>query len=255
MTAPRTIIMYHGVGSAPPGEDPHELLVSERTFRDQMAFLAERRDVVPLQDLVHGSRRGSKPRVAITFDDAYTSVLATAAPILARYGLPSTVFVPTRWVGERNDWIQPSASVLEIMDAEQIREAERQGIEVESHGHAHISYDASPPADIEADVRMSIDRLTEIVGRPPRYLAYPFGPASAAARAIVERSGLEAAFTLERPHQGRFAFERVWISPRHSVRVFAIKTSGYWSASWRWSTAGRMGAAAVRPFLGRGKAL
>lgn len=246
-----TIIVYHGVGSARPGDDPHELLVSAETFEAHMAFLARRRNVVPLRTVVEGVPRGSKPSVAITFDDAYRSVLETASPILAKYDLPSTLFVPTRWIGQRNGWIEPPTNLLEIMDAEQILEVERRGISVESHGHAHINYGTSAPQEIETDVRVSIERLTETLGRSPRYLAYPFGPTSAAAMKIVERAGLEAAFTIELPHQGPFAFERVWIRPRHGLRVFALKTSGYWSASLRRSMVGRMGAAAVRPFIDR----
>ena len=246
-----TVIVYHGVGRAQPGEDPHELLVPSETFEAQMAFLARRRNVVPLGTLVEGVPRNSKPPVAITFDDAYRSVLETASPIMAKYDLPSTLFVPTNWVGRRNGWIVPPTNLLEIMDAQQILEVEQQGIAVESHGHGHINYVTSAPQEIEADVRMSIERLTETIGHSPRYLAYPFGPTSAAAMQIVEKLGFEAAFTIERPHQGPFAFERVWIRPRYGLRVFALKTSGYWSASLRWSRVGRMGAAAVRPFIDR----
>ncbi len=246
-----TIIAYHGVGTLPPDEDPFELLVPEETFEAQMDFLARRRNVVPLTALVQGLARSSKPAVAITFDDAYRSVLETASPILARLGLPSTVFVPTKWIGLRNEWITPSSSWLDIMDRDEIVEADRRGILAESHGHAHINYEQADPEDIEADVRASVDRLTEVLGRPPRYLAYPFGPTSGAACRIVEECGLEAAFTLERPHEGRFAYERVWIRPRHGVGVFALKTSGRWSASWRWSRAGRLGAAILRPIVGR----
>ncbi len=44
----------------------------------------------------------SRPRgktVAVTFDDAYRSIGEQAAPLLARLGLPGTLFVPTEWVG------------------------------------------------------------------------------------------------------------------------------------------------------------
>jgi peptidoglycan/xylan/chitin deacetylase (PgdA/CDA1 family) len=252
MSATPAIITYHGVGDATTEGDPHELLVPEATFDAQMQFLAKRRIVVPLEEIVRGPARGRTPTVAITFDDAYRSVLETASPILMKYGLPSTLFVPTRWLGERNDWIEPPANVLEIMDPDQIREVERRGIAVESHGHAHISYETSPPEAIEADALMSIERLSDILGRKPRYLAYPFGPTSVTAMSIVERLGFDAAFTIERPHQGLFAFERSWIRPRHGLRVFALKTSGYWSAAWRWSKLGRASAAAVRPFIDRG---
>ena len=124
-----------------------------------MAFLARRSSVVPLHEIVHGGYRGPRPTVAITFDDAYRSVLERASPILAKYDLPSTLFVPTRWIGERNAWIVPPTNLLEVMDARQILEVERRGIAVESHGHAHINYGTSDPEQIEADVRMSIERF------------------------------------------------------------------------------------------------
>jgi len=251
MSTRRTVIAYHAVGICPSGEDPHELFVSEGVFEAQMDFLARRRNVVPLEVIVDGSLRSSKPAVAITFDDAYRSVLDTAAPILSKYGLPSTLFVPTAWMGLQNGWIEPPSRPLDIMGPEELLEAERRGISVESHGSAHMKYWEADLSDVEADVRSSIERLTGILGRPPRYLAYPFGPTSVEASRIVERCGLEAAFTLNRPHRGRFSFERVWIRPRHGLGVFALKTSGYWSASWRWSKAGRAGAALLRPIVGR----
>jgi peptidoglycan/xylan/chitin deacetylase (PgdA/CDA1 family) len=251
MSIRRAVIAYHAIGTCPPEEDPHELFVSEEIFEAQMRFLSHRRNVVPLEAIVDGPIGSSKPAVAITFDDAYRSVLDTAAPILSKYGLPSTLFVPTGWMGLQNGWIEPPSRPLDIMGPEQLKEAERKGIRVESHGSAHIKYWEADPSQVEADVRSSIQRLTEVLGRPPRYLAYPFGPTSDGACRIVERCGLEAAFTLERPHEGRYAFERVWIRPRHGLGLFALKTSGYWSASWRWSRAGRAGAALLRPIIGR----
>ncbi len=251
MTSRHAVITYHGVGRALAGEDPHELLVSEEAFRAQMAFLARHRNVVPLQALVQGRPRGRKPTVAITFDDAYRSVLHVAAPILREYGLASTVFAPTRWIGQENGWIEPPSSPLAIMDPSELRAADEQGIIVESHGHAHLNYADAEDAAVEGDVEASVQALGEILGRRPRYLAYPFGPATPAAADIVRRGGFDAAFTLERPHRGRYQWERVWIRPGHGLRIFGLKTSGYWSASWRWSRAGRFGADALRPLVRR----
>src|SRR5438105_523916 len=44
--------------------------------------------------------------LAVTFDDAYRSVLTTAKPILDALGLPASVFVPTRFpdTGEPMAW-------------------------------------------------------------------------------------------------------------------------------------------------------
>ena len=178
MTSRHAVITYHGVGRALAGEDPHELLVSEEAFRAQMAFLARHRNVVPLQALVQGRPRGRKPTVAITFDDAYRSVLHVAAPILREYGLASTVFAPTRWIGRENGWIEPPSSSLAIMDPNELRAADEQGITVESHGHAHLNYADADDDAVEGDVDASVQALGEILGRRPRYLAYPYGPAT-----------------------------------------------------------------------------
>jgi len=246
-----TVIVYHAIGDRPPQEDPHELLVHQDVFAEQVDFLARRRSVVPLEDIIRGDVRTPKPAVAITFDDAYRSVLEIAAPMLERHGLSSTVFVPTHWIGLQNGWIDPPSRPLDVMGEEELLEVERRGIRVESHGSRHIRYWESDPIEVEADVRSSLERLTDVLGRRPRHLAYPYGPTSPEAARVVERCGLEAAFTLEEPPKGRFAMERAWIRPRYGLRVFAMKTSGYWSASWRWSKPGRAAAAVLRPFAGR----
>ena len=57
--------------------------------------------VLPLTDLVEQLRRGGLPRnaLAITFDDGYRDNLTHAAPILARLGLPATIFLATGFIG------------------------------------------------------------------------------------------------------------------------------------------------------------
>jgi peptidoglycan/xylan/chitin deacetylase (PgdA/CDA1 family) len=251
MTLRPAVIAYHAIGSRPESQDPHELFVHEDVFEEQMDFLARRRSVVPLDSVVDGTVRTPRPPVAITFDDGYRSVIDVAGPVLAGHGFPSTLFVPTSWLGKFNAWIGPPAPPIDILSADELSVAERLGIRVESHGSRHIKYWEAAPDEVETDVTASIRRLSDILGRPPQYLAYPFGPTSPAAMQIVQRCGLEAAFTLNEPPRGRYAFERIWIRPRHGIRIFAVKTSGYWSASWRSSKAGRAAAAALRPLVGR----
>src|SRR5436305_1012677 len=63
-------------------------------FRRQLALLSSLgyRGVTFIE-AVEGERRGR--RVAVTFDDAFRSVLRVAFPILDRLGWPATVFVAT----------------------------------------------------------------------------------------------------------------------------------------------------------------
>lgn len=243
-----TIIAYHGLGECPASEDPYNLFVSPAAFRRQMEFLARRRRVVPLEAALSGQLPRGRPAVAITFDDGYRSVLTEAAPVLGQLGLPATVFVPTAYLGGRSEWLPPSRCPLEIMSPEELREAERSGIAVESHGHEHIAFSRASGAEAEADLRASIERLSEILDRRPRYLAYPFGPSSEEARRAAKEIGFDAAFSIDEPGDGPYARERVQITPLDGSLTFAVKTSGRYLA-WRRS---RLGALAA-PLLRRSK--
>lgn len=87
------VLMYHRV--AREAFDPWGLAVTPERFGRQARWLARRRRVMPLPELVNRHREGTLQRnaVAITFDDGYACNLANAAPALERNGLPATVFL------------------------------------------------------------------------------------------------------------------------------------------------------------------
>ncbi len=105
-----TILMYHSVAHAEPTRwiDPRNHMPPS-CFEAQMRFLARRRRVVALSDLVDMLRDGetiSPGTVVITFDDGYLDNLEVAADILDRLGLPATLFVPTGVIDRgENQWV------------------------------------------------------------------------------------------------------------------------------------------------------
>jgi peptidoglycan/xylan/chitin deacetylase (PgdA/CDA1 family) len=67
-----------------------------------MGFLARERRVLGLHELLDMLDRGDSPpagSVLVSFDDGYRNTLDTAAPILARHGLPAIVYLATGYVG------------------------------------------------------------------------------------------------------------------------------------------------------------
>lgn len=230
MTARATVLAYHGVGEPPPGADVHGLFVTPARFRAQLELLAKHRQVVPLEAVVSGQLPPGKPAVALTFDDAYRHLLDEAVPLMASYGFPSTVFVPTRWVGERNTWDAPSACDLDIMSAEELRAAEQQGMAAESHGHAHIDMRTASAQEVVDDLAASRRHLRELTGRDPRFLAWPFKDGSPQAQGLARDAGFAAAFSIDQPHAGTFSWERVQVTPPDGRALFALKTSGRYMA-------------------------
>jgi peptidoglycan/xylan/chitin deacetylase (PgdA/CDA1 family) len=252
-----SVLAYHAVGDCPPEHDPHGLWVSPQAFERQLAFLAAHRRVVALDDVVTGRLPSGPPAVAITFDDGYRSVLEEAVPRLERHGFPSTMFVPTAFIGDRNRWDEPTGRDLPIMDADELVSLPARGMEVESHGHAHRRLEDASREEAEADLAESRQVLEQLRGQAPRHLAYPFTTGSAGAQQAARRLGFAAAFSIDRRDAGPFARGRVPVTPVDGGRSFALKTSG-WYLSLRhhpvtvaaWPVAGRA-ARAVRTVTGR----
>jgi peptidoglycan/xylan/chitin deacetylase (PgdA/CDA1 family) len=99
------VLMYHHV--CPPGSTPPYMTVSPERFEEQMAFLARRGIALSMDrmlgDLSAGRFAGGG-WVLVTFDDAGTDTARYAVPILRRYRVPATVFVPTGLIGGGEFW-------------------------------------------------------------------------------------------------------------------------------------------------------
>ncbi len=246
-----TVITYHGVGDVRRADDPHRLVIPTERFKAQMAFLARKRAVISLSDLVAGKIEGSKPAVAITFDDGYRSVLEIGSPILREYDFPAACFVPTAWIGARSTWDGVrSSDAFAVMDEDELRAAERCGITIESHGAHHERLDESDVDHAEADFADSMKKLLDVMGRAPCYLAYPYGAHTPALREAARRAGFRAAFSNGRPDSGGLAWPRVPLRREEGLPMFAFKTSGHYLAV-RHSPIGAAAYSSIRPWIMR----
>ena len=96
------VLTYHRVGlpDRVPWDDPSLISATPQEFARQMEYLAARRRVLSLTELL-AVRRGSMElppgAVAVTFDDAYEDFAEHAWPVLRRLDLPVTLFVPTAY--------------------------------------------------------------------------------------------------------------------------------------------------------------
>src|SRR5689334_18453942 len=84
------VLCYHALSESWPAT----LSVTPARFEEQIFHLARRgyRGVTFSEAVRAGF---DEPVVAVTFDDAYTSVLEIGLPLLERLEWPATVFVPT----------------------------------------------------------------------------------------------------------------------------------------------------------------
>ena len=93
------VLMYHRV--AGPRRDPQQLDVRAANFDAQLAVIERTALPLPLDEFELRRREGRLPAraVAVTFDDGYADNLHTAAPLLARHGIPATIYVTAGMIG------------------------------------------------------------------------------------------------------------------------------------------------------------
>jgi biofilm PGA synthesis lipoprotein PgaB len=183
------VLLYHHVSdSTPPSTS-----VSPAVFRRHLDFLAAGGyTVLPLSRILDTlARGGSLPdkSVAITFDDAYRSVLDVAAPLLEQHDWPFTVFVSTQAIDEDyHDYLTwDGLGRLLAVGAE---------IGNHSYSHAHlVRYHAGESPRqwhdrVEQDIRRAQQELHHHLGVTPVMFSYPFGEYSAELQQVVGSLGL-----------------------------------------------------------------
>jgi peptidoglycan/xylan/chitin deacetylase (PgdA/CDA1 family) len=167
-----SILMYHSVADNP--SDPHALHPDR--FEAQMAKLvAQNRSLVDLPQAVgHLSKWTFRSDLALTFDDGYQDFLLNAAPVLKRYQLPATVFVPTGLLGETAVWDSYDKTKA-LLDWDELAEVQRLGFGVASHTISHPRLTECDETRLEYELRGSLDQLKERLPEVVPLLSYPGG--------------------------------------------------------------------------------
>ena len=80
--------------------------VSPKTMRQQLTFVSEKYEVIPLREYVRRAteRKSVADCVAITFDDAYAGITTEGLEVLRDLSLPATVFVPSKAAAKGSDF-------------------------------------------------------------------------------------------------------------------------------------------------------
>lgn len=98
------VLAYHNVVPAgTPAFGDRSLHRDVRVLRAELEALARTHDVVELAQATQPPTR-SRPRIAITFDDAYAGALELGLELVGRLGLPATVFVAPALLGRPAMW-------------------------------------------------------------------------------------------------------------------------------------------------------
>jgi peptidoglycan/xylan/chitin deacetylase (PgdA/CDA1 family) len=233
------VLCFHNVVSpaAEPSVTDNSLHIPAGEFARLIDWLTDHYDVVPLSTIAAPSllRRGRRPTLALTFDDAYRGVLRNALPLLRQRGLPATIFAVSGSRFTETGFWWDDTGVARLMTPEV-----RRRCLTEEHGEAErilaaLHLASAPPTDADRlpahwselaavlgpDLELGAHSVThralpflrddelrrEVaecrmtiaaqVGTEPRYLAYPYGLWDRRVRDAAREAGYAAAFTLQ----------------------------------------------------------
>ena len=152
------VLMYHGVGG-----DESRYTVTRAGLAlhlDQMR--AEGFAVRPLADVWAGGQ-GARA-VVMTFDDGRASDYTDAFPLLRERGLSAEFFVNPATMGRPGflTWVQA-------------REMAAAGMSLQSHSHDHVYLTRLRAGALHRQMSDSRRAIEDEVGRPPLFLAAPYG--------------------------------------------------------------------------------
>jgi peptidoglycan/xylan/chitin deacetylase (PgdA/CDA1 family) len=224
------VLSYHAVSERWPAH----LSVTPDRFEAQMRLLVSRGyQGRTFSDAVEGAVAGRI--VAVTFDDAFRSVLEHALPILSRLGLPGTVFVPTdfperglmSWPGI-DTWLggEHERELLPLSWSE-LRQLGDAGWEIGSHTCSHPFLSRLGEAELERELGESRHRIEQELGRPCRSLAYPYGDHDERVVQSAAAAGYETGCIVPRrlTRAAPLAWPRIGVYHGNGSLVFRAKVS------------------------------
>lgn len=174
------ILTYHSLD-----ETGSVISTAPAVFRKQMDFLAASNiPVVPLDRAL--LQPGS---VAITFDDGYRNLLDEALPVLERHRFPATIFIVSDYCGRRNNWPSQAPGIvpdLELMGWEELS-ALPASVALGAHSVTHPNLARLPIPECERELSQCQSEMERRLGKPVRWLAYPYGASTPEVRSLAAR--------------------------------------------------------------------
>jgi peptidoglycan/xylan/chitin deacetylase (PgdA/CDA1 family) len=192
------VLMYHHVGSPPPGAGIRKLWVSARDFRSQMLALL-RRGCTPLLFSELDKALPARP-VLVTFDDGYADNIEEAFPVLRETRVKANIFLVHDAVGRHNLWEDPGLLPWQrMLGWDQILAMQDSGlVEFGSHGMSHRDLARLSLEEVRWEAEESKRRLEARLGRPVAAFSYPFGSGAfdARVRSAVRGAGYRWDFSI-----------------------------------------------------------
>ncbi|HVC76696.1 MAG TPA: polysaccharide deacetylase family protein [Candidatus Micrarchaeaceae archaeon] len=227
MTADGRILCYHSIGTGRWGVND----VSPARFRAQIEFALELGyRFVPAAAVAGG--RALKTDLAITFDDGLLTVATNAAPILAEFGIPWTLFVVTDWTDGRHGFGDGV-----IMGWAEVARLAAGGVEIGSHSVSHPDFGSLSLASARDELAESRRLIETRTGIRTNAFAIPLGQSknwSSQAHEVAGDAGYKLIYAQAVVNRPPGTVPRTFITRADDKRHFKAALEGAFDAWEEW---------------------
>lgn len=223
------ILMYHNV--CENENNSFELNISVSKLESQLCYLVEKGYTnFHLSEL---EKKTSIPEksIVITFDDVTENQLFYALPLLKKYNIKATFFIPFSFIGKSDLW---NDGAEKIMTIEQLKSLDSEIIELGHHSYFHRKYSTLSVDEIQDDLNKSFELITKNDLNVSPVLAYPYGnyPKKGTQKTdffqLLEKNNIKMAFRIGNrvnnfPFKSKYEIQRIDIKGQDSLLKFKLK--------------------------------
>ncbi|KLT70016.1 polysaccharide deacetylase family protein [Flavobacterium sp. ABG] len=227
------ILMYHNICQCE--NESNKLTISARNLEEQLRFLKdnnyrtfhfgelEKMQVIPRKSIV------------LTFDDVTENQLIYAVPLLEKFNLKASFFIPFSYIGKIDLWNENSKFPGEkIMTMDQLKCLNRDKIELGYHSFGHKKYSSLSALEIENDFLKCEEVMTKNNLKVFPVLAYPYGnyprenKEKAEFKSVIVENKMKFGLKIGNrpnyfPFKDQYEIKRISIEGHDSLMIFRLK--------------------------------
>jgi peptidoglycan/xylan/chitin deacetylase (PgdA/CDA1 family) len=215
----------------------HAVPATQRSrFLAQMEILCKH--ATPIRAGHQAPLKPGRRYAAVTFDDAFLSVIENALPELEKRRIPATIFVPTGSLGQAPRWIKNGSAAAKhetVLSPEALKQLSGNPLlEFGSHTISHPHLPTLEPAQAQAELCDSKATLESLLSKSVTLFSFPHGEYNEALVRQAREYGYTRIFTiapclaLQQPNE--FVTGRVLADPSDWSLEFWLKLVG----AYRW---------------------
>ncbi|KFF05883.1 polysaccharide deacetylase family protein [Flavobacterium reichenbachii] len=227
------ILMYHNVCQRE--SESNKLTISAENLEKQFQYLIDNDFKTLHFAALENLESVPEKSIVLTFDDVTENQLTYVVPLLEKFNLKASFFIPFHFIGKTDLWNNNSEDAEQkIMNIEQLKELPKALIELGYHSYEHKKYRLLTASEIENDFLKCEEFIKNNDLHVYRALAYPYGnypkerDQKANFKNILVKNKIKFGLKIGNrpntfPFKDNYEIKRIDIKGKDSLLVFRLK--------------------------------